>query len=579
MNDYILLIIMIFVIIYLYYRRTILKFNNIKYHQLIRSEKFTQNKPNIKLKFGSMYYLGGEHKERHHMQSVKQFIDYSLPSKYNYIIVDSNEKSDITIWDIYLEDNSILRDDEINIIFCVENVPHWNFYKHYSKYGNYNDNKVKIYLYNHIDTMVKTDTYISIPLIHNYINYYNNNITLEPSQYTLFNNKKFCLMINKSKLNEQISETVTKLEKIGEIDNLSMYPDLLNKSCYHSIELLNVFNKYKFIICFENSYADGYITEKIFNCFYAKTLAIYKGSEKINKYINKDSFIDGRSNFIDKIIEVKDNEKLYNEYINSPKISASYNNENYNQELTTFIDSKMNVEYFSSNISNVYIVYFIYINPDRNWKIILEGQMNDIKATNILETNKLFVVISSNDENNIQNVKNIVNSILIDYNHNIDFTIEPRNLFEYPGIKKVYDLAINNKDKLFIYFHSKGMVFHENSKRNKIEEKLTKNTFKNWKKTISIFKDNSNIHKIGLLPSNKGFIWYNFWWARGEYINKLEEPVITEDRYYYEVWLSKLKYINSDECNDMYSIINNNNKCYSFEEVNSEEINKIIDEL
>jgi hypothetical protein len=196
-------------------------------------------------------------------------------------------------------------------------------------------------MYNHIDTIIKTDKYISIPLIHNYINYYNNNV-LEPSEYTIFNNKKFCLMINKSKLNEEINETVTMLEKIGEIDSLSMYPDLLDKSCYHSVELLNVFNKYKFIICYENSYNDGYITEKIFNCLYARTIPIYKGSEKINNYINKDCFIDGRSNFIEKIINVKDNEKLYNEYINSPKISVTYNNENYNQELSTFINNNLN---------------------------------------------------------------------------------------------------------------------------------------------------------------------------------------------------------------------------------------------
>jgi hypothetical protein len=586
MDNYILLIIFISVFFYIYYRNTILNYNqtNInKYHQLIRSEKFTQNKPNIKLKFGSNFYIGNENKERHHMQSVKQFIDYFLPNIYNYIIVDSSEKSDITIWDIYLEDSSHLSDDEINIIICVENVPHWNFYKHYSKYGEYNDNKIKIYLYNHIDTMVKTDKYISIPLIHNYINYYNNNnITLEPTEYTLFNDKKFCLMINKSKLNPQINETVTILETLGEVDSLSMYPDLLNKSCYHSIELLNVFNKYKFIICYENSYADGYITEKIFNCFFAKTIPIYKGSEKITNYINKNSFINGRDNFIDKIIEIKDNEVLYNNYINSAKISDIYNNENYNQELSIFINNKLKLEYFWSNEnknlnqSSIYIVYFIYINPERNWKLILEGQMNDIKDTNILETNKLFIVISCNDENNIQEAKNIVNSIFINYNHNIEFTIESQNLFEYPGIKKVYDLALINKDKLFIYFHSKGMVFHQNSKRNELEEKLTKNTFKNWQKTISIFKNNSNINKIGLLPSNSGFIWYNFWWARGDYISKLEEPIISEDRYYYEVWLSKVKKYN---CDDSYSLLNNSNNCKSFDEVNSEDINKLINDL
>jgi len=136
-------------------------------------------------------------------------------------------------------------------------------------------------------------------------------------------------MINKSKLNPQINETVNLLEKIGQIDSLSQYPDLLDKSCYHSIELLNVFNKYKFVICFENSYANGYITEKIFNCFYGKTIPIYKGSEKITDYINKNSFIDGRGNFIEEVKRIKDDENLYNSYINTNKISDNYNNENY----------------------------------------------------------------------------------------------------------------------------------------------------------------------------------------------------------------------------------------------------------
>lgn len=328
MGKYILLILIIFVIIYLYYK-------NIDHFNYI-------TKPILKLKLKSKIWFS-RRKERFEFQSDQQFIDYFLPNKYNYNIIENDEKSDITIWDIDLEDNSELRNDEINILICVENVPHWNYYKHYTKYSNYNDNKIKIYLYNHIDKIDKTDKYLSVPLIHNYINYFNNNnLNIQPNTYTLFNNKKFCLMINKSKLNSQINETVTELEKIGEIDSLSMYPELLDKSCYHSVELLNVFNKYKFVLCFENSYADGYITEKIFNCFFAKTIPIYKGSEKISKYINKFSYIDARSNYIDQILLIKDNENLYNTYINSNKIEYDYDDENYNNQIIQMIESNFN---------------------------------------------------------------------------------------------------------------------------------------------------------------------------------------------------------------------------------------------
>ena len=202
-----------------------------------------------------------------------------------------------------------------------------------------------------------------------------------------------------------------------------------------------------------------------------------------------------------------------------------------------------------NNNSDIYIVYFIYINPNRNWKLILEGQMSDLNKSNILQNNKLFVVISCDDIDNINIAKNIINSILIDYNNNIEFTIESKNLFEYPGIKKVYDLALINQEKIFIYFHSKGMVFH-GGERNTTEKMLTNNLFHNWKNTLYIFKNNINVDKIGLFPSKKGFIWYNFFWVRGTYINKLEYPIITDDRYYYEEWLSKL--------NNSYSLYHNN---------------------
>jgi hypothetical protein len=292
---------------------------------------------------GTKFYLPENPIKRHQMENIDKITKYFLPDKYNYKLVNDNEKSDITIWDIYMKDNSHLKDDEINILICVENVDHWNVYSHYKQYGNYNNNKMQIYLYNHIDNLIKNDKYIAIPLIHKYINYYlSNKDIIKPSIITPFNKKKFCLMINKSNLNSDINKIVDKISKIGKIDNLGMYPEITYTSCYHSIPLLNVFNKYKFIICYENSYKNGYITEKIFNCFFGHTIPIYKGSPVVEKYINKNTFISGDSTDLLEIIsKIKDNENLYNSYINSKKISDSYNDENNNQLLINFIEQQI----------------------------------------------------------------------------------------------------------------------------------------------------------------------------------------------------------------------------------------------
>jgi alpha(1,3/1,4) fucosyltransferase len=57
----------------------------------------------------------------------------------------------------------------------------------------------------------------------------------------------------------------------------------------------DVLKKYKFCICYENiAGLNGYITEKIFDCFVAGCVPIYWGSYNITQYIPADCFIDRR---------------------------------------------------------------------------------------------------------------------------------------------------------------------------------------------------------------------------------------------------------------------------------------------
>jgi hypothetical protein len=56
-----------------------------------------------------------------------------------------------------------------------------------------------------------------------------------------------------------------------------------------------VLPKYKFAICYENARdIPGYITEKIFNCFFAGCVPVYWGAPNVTDYIPSDTFIDKR---------------------------------------------------------------------------------------------------------------------------------------------------------------------------------------------------------------------------------------------------------------------------------------------
>jgi hypothetical protein len=165
-------------------------------------------------------------------------------------------------------------------------------------------------------------------------------MSIKPTVYTDFPDKKFCLMVNKSNLNSEIRDYVDILSEIGKIDNINLYNEYIgDKSCYHSIELLNILNQYKFILCFENSYGDGYITEKIFNTFFAKSIPIYKGSPIILDYINKNAFIslEHSTDFVEKITNILHCDEMFHHMIHQNKISSNYFDQDYKNKLSQFI--------------------------------------------------------------------------------------------------------------------------------------------------------------------------------------------------------------------------------------------------
>ena len=74
----------------------------------------------------------------------------------------------------------------------------------------------------------------------------------------------------------------------------------------------NTLKKYKFAICYENARdISGYITEKIFDCFFATCVPVYWGADNISEHIPKECFIDKH--------EFTSYEELYTYMINMPE--------------------------------------------------------------------------------------------------------------------------------------------------------------------------------------------------------------------------------------------------------------------
>ncbi len=211
------------------------------------------------------------------------------------------------------------------------------------------------------------------------------------------------------------------------------------------------------------------------------------------------------------------------------------------------------------------IIYFLWINKNRNWKVIIEGQLNDIIASNILEKSKLYIIVSC-DNDILSEVIDFINTCLKEEDKqktNIESYII--NFYEYYGIKKLYELAKDEPDKLYIYFHSKGMLNWYNNqpdKRSEDEVNLTMYLIHGWRDIFNVFENHQNINRIGLVPSFGGWMWFNFFWVRGDYLNTCEEPIISDNRYYYESWLGS----GCQDKGDIYGTLTGNFKTYTGEE-------------
>ena len=215
-------------------------------------------------------------------------------------------------------------------------------------------------------------------------------------------------------------------------------------------------------------------------------------------------------------------------------------------------------------MNKINIVYFAWINKNKNYECIILGQLNEIINSNILNEGKIYIEICCEYEDIKNNLKEKIDETLKTFDYEIEF--HSNNLFEYYGIKKLYDLAIKEPNKYYLYLHSKGMFNYDNIDTRHIYEKtLTKGTVYQYKKVIELFETNPNISKIGLFPSSlhdERFIWLNFYWSRGTYLNTCQIPIITTNRYYYETWSG------TGERNSLiYNLHENNYKQYQLNEV------------
>jgi hypothetical protein len=149
-----------------------------------------------------------------------------------------------------------------------------------------------------------------------------------------FEKRKFCTLINRNQLSHHPLELTTERlntilffeDKPGKFDFYGTGWDAARYKNYKGTvqKKTDCLKNYKFCICYENTRdTDGYISEKIFDCFVSGCIPVYWGSRNIEQYIPKNCYIKREDfNSINELYCYLESlsEEVFNEYIKNIKL-------------------------------------------------------------------------------------------------------------------------------------------------------------------------------------------------------------------------------------------------------------------
>jgi len=131
---------------------------------------------------------------------------------------------------------------------------------------------------------------------------------------------KFCNMVVSNGNATKRIEFFHELSKYKKVDSGGKFLNNIGGPVANKMEFIS---KYKFSISFENTSHQGYTTEKIIEPMYAGSMPVYWGNPEIAMDFNTQSFLNWHEfgsdkALIDRIIELDQNESLYEEVYNQP---------------------------------------------------------------------------------------------------------------------------------------------------------------------------------------------------------------------------------------------------------------------
>lgn len=264
-----------------------------------------------------------------------------------------NPNSNIWIWILKQKHNVVLDSANPNLVFTMDKRNYPNaltvYYSNEPFYPDYNIVD-SMYDFSMANFFLDKPNYIRFPSYYMYIHeFLHNGLISDLSFFKKINREiprktNFCSFVSKS-INGKRGSFFNKLNQYKKVDSNvtnDFHIPFDNSQFTSSRPKIEFIKKYKFNIAFENNFRGNYqcfpnaklengflldmgglISEKLIEPFVSGTIPIYWGSEMVGTEFNSNTFLNyydfnNEEAFIEKIIELDNNDELYNSYFNEP---------------------------------------------------------------------------------------------------------------------------------------------------------------------------------------------------------------------------------------------------------------------
>lgn len=185
---------------------------------------------------------------------------------------------------------------------------------------------------------------------------------------------------------------------------------------------------------------------------------------------------------------------------------------------------------------NLFCVFHVF--PKLYWKIQIHDKLTRMKKEGLFKEKFQinFTIIQPTKED-----LTWLNLKIKQFTKNFNIYEFKENHVEFESIKLVKEISDKNHGYI-LYIHTKGCYSNKKMIMNILnwDEMMTFITIDNWKKCINKLKNynciGANFIYVSYIPKHFSG---NFWWAKTDYLKKLDNIKLYKSRYEYEFWIGK----------------------------------------